>query len=233
MLIRLKGIGNGANTATIPIWQSECSQSHNRGLLICIEAAMIAVGTVIAYWLDFGFSYMDNSAQWRFPIAFQILFAVLLIAGVMVLPESPRCAFPLSHIAVIHPDKPCRWLLNHGLEEDGLTVIAALNDTTLTDAETMKEKQVILDAIQLDSDAQKDSGFRDCFTRGKGKHLNRTLIGASSQMFQQLGGCNAVIVTTPAPRHPAFLLTATVLLPRAFRRVYRSRTHNGDDPRRC
>lgn len=45
----ITGIGNGANTSTIPSWQAETSKANNRGLLICIEAAMIAVGTVIAY----------------------------------------------------------------------------------------------------------------------------------------------------------------------------------------
>ena len=45
------GFGNGLNTATIPSWQAECSKSHNRGLHICIEASMIAIGTVIAYWI--------------------------------------------------------------------------------------------------------------------------------------------------------------------------------------
>lgn len=46
------GVGNGVNTATIPTWQAETSKSHNRGLLVCIEASMIATGTVIAYWVN-------------------------------------------------------------------------------------------------------------------------------------------------------------------------------------
>lgn len=45
------GVGNGLNTATVPSWQAECSKAHNRGLHICIEASMIATGTVIAYWI--------------------------------------------------------------------------------------------------------------------------------------------------------------------------------------
>lgn len=35
----------------MPSWQAECSKAHNRGLHICIEASMIATGTVIAYWI--------------------------------------------------------------------------------------------------------------------------------------------------------------------------------------
>ena len=37
------------NTSTIPSWVAETSRSHNRGLLVCIEASMIATGTAIAY----------------------------------------------------------------------------------------------------------------------------------------------------------------------------------------
>lgn len=65
----VSGLGNGANTATIPVWQSEASQAKNRGLLVCLEGAVIAVGTFIAYWLDFGFSYINSSVQWRFPVS--------------------------------------------------------------------------------------------------------------------------------------------------------------------
>ncbi|KAI5789215.1 general substrate transporter, partial [Pyronema domesticum] len=173
------GLGNGANTSTIPVWQAECSKSHNRGLLICIEAGMIAVGTVIAYWLDFGMSFVNDSSQWRFPIAFQIVFAILLIAGANIFPESPR------------------WLLNHGREEEAVRVLAALNGTSTDDEETNREKRVILESIQIVSGAEKNSGFKDVFSNGKGQHLRRMLIGASSQMFQQLGGCNAVIYYCP------------------------------------
>lgn len=134
---------------------------------------MIAVGTVIAYWLDFGFSYIESSAQWRFPIAFQIFFAFILIGGILVLPESPR------------------WLLNHGFEDEAIKVLAALNGTTRDDEETQAEKRVIMDTIEVISGMEAKSGFKDVFSRGKGKHLSRMLIGASSQMFQQLGGSSS------------------------------------------
>lgn len=55
------GLGNGANTATLPSWVAECAKPHNRGFLICVEASTVAVGTVIAYWIDFGLSFVDVS----------------------------------------------------------------------------------------------------------------------------------------------------------------------------
>lgn len=46
------GVGNGMNTATIPTWHAETAKSHNRGLLVCIEAGMISTGTAISYWVS-------------------------------------------------------------------------------------------------------------------------------------------------------------------------------------
>ena len=57
------GVGNGMNTATIPSWVAESSKAKNRGFLICMEASTVAVGTVIAYWIDFGLSFVDVSAS--------------------------------------------------------------------------------------------------------------------------------------------------------------------------
>ena len=62
------GVGNGINTSTIPTYQAECSKSANRGLLICIEGGTIAIGTMIAYWIDYGASYGPPGLTWRFPI---------------------------------------------------------------------------------------------------------------------------------------------------------------------
>jgi MFS family permease len=52
----ITGVGNGINTSTIPTYQAECSRTANRGLLICIEGGIIAFGTMIAYWIDYGAS---------------------------------------------------------------------------------------------------------------------------------------------------------------------------------
>ena len=52
----ITGVGNGINTSTIPTYQAECSKTTNRGLLICIEGGVIAFGTLLAYWIDYGAS---------------------------------------------------------------------------------------------------------------------------------------------------------------------------------
>jgi hypothetical protein len=55
----------------------------------------LGVGIVGAYWIDFGFSYVDSQAAWRTPIAIQLIFAVVVTFVVFLCPESPRwCVSP-------------------------------------------------------------------------------------------------------------------------------------------
>ena len=55
------------------------------------QGALITGGVCLSYWLDLGFSFLDpNSIAWRFPIAFQIVFALVILTFILELPESPR-----------------------------------------------------------------------------------------------------------------------------------------------
>lgn len=126
----ITGIGNGMNTSTIPTYQAECSKTSNRGLLICIEGGVIAIGTMIAYWIDFGSHYGPDDLVWRFPIAFQIVFGVIIIVGMIYLPDSPR------------------YLISRGRIPEGESVLAALGDHEIEDHETQLQKQLVLDSLQ-------------------------------------------------------------------------------------
>lgn len=43
----ITGIGNGMNTSTVPMWQSETSKSHKRGKMVMIEGALITGGIAL------------------------------------------------------------------------------------------------------------------------------------------------------------------------------------------
>ncbi|BGP42522.1 sugar transporter-like protein [Rhodotorula kratochvilovae] len=174
----ITGIGNGMNTSTIPAWMAECSRSHNRGLLICIEASMIALGTALAYWIDFGLYFVHSSVAWRFPIAFQVVFAVMLVYGVWNLPESPR------------------WLMHEGRHIEAQRVIAALADDAYDSEATILQTRIIMQSIEQ-SHQLGAIKKRNMFTNGPTQHFRRMLCGSASQVFQQIGGCNSVIYFCP------------------------------------
>ncbi|OKL56969.1 Sugar transporter STL1 [Talaromyces atroroseus] len=170
----ISGVGNGMDTATIPVWQSECSRAHNRGFLVCFEGAIIAVGTFIAYWIDFGLSYVESSVQWRFPVAFQILFALLVVIGALMLPESPR------------------WFIMSGKTQEALHVLAQLNDSS-EDADDVLRDFNLMQADLKSLENAEASSWKTLFTFGKTQEFQRMMIGCSGQFFQQFTGCNAAI----------------------------------------
>ncbi|GAA6019495.1 hypothetical protein JCM11491_000976 [Sporobolomyces phaffii] len=167
----ITGVGTGFLTSTIPTWHAECAKAKSRGFAVFIEAAMISTGTMIAYWVDLGFSYLPGSGSWRGPIALQVIFAFALVGLVIFLPESPR------------------WLISKGHLEEGQRVVAALEPAPFNSEAVVLQTRVILDSVQGRTHARK----KDLLTNGPTQHFRRMLIGASSQFFQQIGGCNAVI----------------------------------------
>ncbi|EMC97586.1 hypothetical protein BAUCODRAFT_23853 [Baudoinia panamericana UAMH 10762] len=173
------GIGNGINTSTIPTYQAECSRTNNRGLLICIEGGIIAFGTLLAYWIDYGASYGPPNLTWRFPIAFQIVFGLIIAITMIWLPESPR------------------WLLTRERHEEAIAVLAALRGTHREDEEVKLQAGIINDSIRASGHIGGNTPYSALFTGGKTQHFRRMVLGASSQFFQQIGGCNAVIYYFP------------------------------------
>lgn len=95
----ITGLGVGAFTATVPMWVTECSKAHNRGRMVMLEGCFAIGGIALASWLDFGFFFVKgNPVNWRFPIAFQSVFAVIVFSLIMFLPGS-HCPVPLD----LHP----------------------------------------------------------------------------------------------------------------------------------
>ena len=134
---------------------------------------------MIAYWIDYGCTYGPAAFVWRFPIAFQCAFAMVVLVLMLRLPESPR------------------WLLTKDRTADATTVIAALQGKHRDDEEVQKELSVFVDAIRATGHKGGVTPMRELTTNGRTQHLRRLLLGAGSQMMQQLSGCNAVIYYFP------------------------------------
>lgn len=167
----ITGLGNGLNTSTVPSWQSETSKSHQRGKMVMIEGALITGGIALSYWIDYGFSFLEpSSISWRFPLAFQVVFALLILVFIMEMPESPR------------------WLILKGHEEEAVNVLSALSDLSSEDPYVQSEFTAIKDTVLEMSDVR----FRDVFTMDRNRNFHRAALGYVNQMFQQISGINLI-----------------------------------------
>jgi len=170
----VSGVGNGLLTSTIPAYQSECAPPEKRGQLVLVSGSLITFGIMIAYWLNVGFFFPASSVSWRFPLAFQIVFILVMLFCIVYFqaPESPR------------------WLAKKGRHAECLATLAALRDTTVDDPEILKTFRGICDVL-----AAEDQGafaFKEMFTNGKAQNFRRTMIGMLSQWFQQITGINLI-----------------------------------------
>ncbi|KAL6887633.1 general substrate transporter [Trichoderma longibrachiatum] len=166
----ITGLGNGGNTSTVPMWQSETCSAHKRGKLVMIEGALITGGIMVSYWIDLGLSFAPGSVAWRFPLAFQILFCIFILAFVLGLPESPR------------------WLILKGREDEAKEVIAAIADVDIKDRHVENEFQAIKETAMEMSKGT----YGELFARDHNRTLHRTLIAYVNQMFQQISGINLI-----------------------------------------
>lgn len=175
------GIGNGMNTATAPVWQAETSKAAWRGKLIVIELILNIAGFSLSNWLTYGFSYVNGPASWRFPLAFQFFFIIILFATVPWLPESPR------------------WLIAHGKIEEADQIIADLEAKEIDDAYVLTESKDIQWAVEY----EREHGvswwdlMRGRTGTGNTSTIRRLLLGAGAQAMQQFAGINVTSYYLP------------------------------------
>ncbi|KAK2764839.1 hexose carrier protein [Colletotrichum kahawae] len=174
------GLGTGMKTSTVPMYQSELCDRKYRGRLVSAETLFVGVGIVFAYWFDFGMSFVGGPIAWRLPLAFQIIFALVVIVLVFALPESPR------------------WLFKHGREQEAVQVLCDVFDKNPTDDYIRAEVYSIHHAIELEASEKTQSSFLSIFKNDRVKTGQRVLLAWGAQFMNQLGGINLVVYYIPS-----------------------------------
>lgn len=98
----IAGLGVGALSTIVPIYQSEISPPHNRGKLACIEFTGNIVGYAASVWVDYFCSFIENDWAWRIPLLMQCVMGGLLAVGSLVICESPRYAILVTLVLPAH-----------------------------------------------------------------------------------------------------------------------------------
>ncbi|KAJ5397008.1 hypothetical protein N7509_005121 [Penicillium cosmopolitanum] len=175
----ISGIGNGVNTATAPVWQTETSQLKWRGKLVILEMMMNIAGYAFVNWVNYGLSFAGGAIAWRLPLALQFLFLFVLWSTTPWLPESPR------------------WLLAHGKEDEAVEVISCLEAKSLNDPFVIAQRNEINFTIEYER--ENSVRWRDLLKKSPNdtNTLRRLLLGAGSQFMQQFGGINIMSYYLP------------------------------------
>jgi MFS family permease len=207
------GIGNGMVTSSklraighlfkhtltsmtaIPTWQSECAKPEKRGRLIITSGAIIVAGVMISYWVGYGFYFLPagmsySSVRWRFPVAFQSFFTIVVmyVRSVLRLQQ----ILTLGRYMLLYlPDSP-RWLMMRGREQEAKDLLARLADADIDSEVVALELSNIKEALAAQSSL---GGFkmRELLTNGPSQNLRRTLLGIAAQFFQQICGINLIV----------------------------------------
>jgi len=165
----LTGLGIGFITSVTPVYQSEISPAKQRGWQVCCQLTMMLFGLMLAYWINYGFYYHNSDAQWRFPLAFQAVFAVYCIVVTCLLPDTPR------------------WLLRYRPQSGkGEEVLARLRGKDVGHPMVQREKAEIVEAIEIES--REEGSWMDLLRDGGVAANKRFFLALGIQFMQQMSG---------------------------------------------
>ncbi|KAI0033852.1 general substrate transporter [Vararia minispora EC-137] len=166
----IAGLGVGAMSAIVPLYNGETAPRKIRGMLLVMYQLQIIMGIFLSYIIDLGTHNIRNSASWRIPVGLQMLWGLILMSGILFLPESPR------------------HLLYTGREDTARAIIAELNSASLDDEVVEQSIAELKVAIEAENEGGQAT-WLECFSPRN--HLwKRTVNGMMLQFIQQLNGQN-------------------------------------------
>ncbi|KAI9810284.1 MAG: hexose transporter hxt1 [Pycnora praestabilis] len=165
------GLGVGALSLLVPMYQAETAPRHIRGALISTYQLFITIGIFLASCINFGTEKRQNSGSWRIPMGIGFLWALILGFGILLFPETPRQDFRNGRVAeakktmeTVYGVSDNHWSVHHELAE-------------------IKAK--------LDAETTSDGFFVEWYRMFFGPRMAyRIALGMGLQCMQQLTGAN-------------------------------------------
>jgi len=169
----IAGLGVGLVSVLVPMYQSECSPKWIRGAVVGAYQWAITIGLLLASVVNNATQSRDDHSAYQIPIAVQFIWAFVLVAGMLVLPESPR------------------WLIKRGRDAEAAKSLSRLTSLKADDPDV----EIELNDIRANLEEEQklgQSSYADCFKSGHNKIAFRTLTGIFIQAWQQLTGINFI-----------------------------------------
>ncbi|KAF7716871.1 MFS-type Sugar/inositol transporter [Penicillium ucsense] len=169
----IAGLAVGLMSATIPVYCSEVAPPRIRGLLASMQQWMVGLGIMVAQWVGYGCSLHRGNFAWRFPLSFQAVPAVLLVCGILFLPESPR------------------WLIEHDKEAAGRAVLTRLHLNANASNQELVDRELhqIHESVLYEKQLAVRSWRQLLFSR---QWRYRILLACGLQAMTQCSGVNVI-----------------------------------------
>lgn len=168
----INGFCVGICSAQVPVYISELAPPSKRGRLVGAQQWAITWGILIMFYISYGSSFITGTAAFRVPWGLQMIPAVILFAGMIFLPESPRWLA-----------RKDRWEDCH----DVLTLVHGKGDRTAPFV--VRELQEIKEMCEFERN-NADVTYLELL---KPNMINRTHIGVFTQIWSQLTGMNVMM----------------------------------------
>ncbi|KAF2423324.1 general substrate transporter [Tothia fuscella] len=157
------GLGVGLVSAIIPMYQSETAPKWIRGTIIGAYQLAITIGLFLAAIVNNSSKDRNDSGSYRIPIAVQFLWSLVLVIGLIFLPETPRYLIAVASLAKLR-----RLPIDHPSIQEEISEIAANHAYEMSLGK---------------------ASYADCF---RGTVLKRLITGCALQSLQQLTGVNFI-----------------------------------------
>uniref|UniRef100_A0A6J5ZKN8 Unannotated protein n=1 Tax=freshwater metagenome TaxID=449393 RepID=A0A6J5ZKN8_9ZZZZ len=159
----ITGFGIGFASVIAPLYAAEMAPRRIRGRIVSTYQLAITFGIFLAYLV----SDLMNSTQWRTMFLLAAIPGVLLIIGVMLVPESSR------------------WFVKMGRKDKARASLAKVTEPADVDKELADvEAQVAAES------AEGEATWAEVFSPRVRKAL---IVGVGLAIFQQITGINAII----------------------------------------
>ena len=158
------GLGVGLASTVAPMYIAEISPAHLRGRMVILNQLAIVVGLTLSIFVGYLLSF---GGHWRWMFATEILPSVLLGAGLLFAPHSPR------------------WLALRGERAGALAILNRVNGPEKGERE--------LAAIEEEL-REEHGGVRELFQPGVKRAL---IIGVLLMVFSQVNGVNMILLYAP------------------------------------
>ncbi|KAJ6134633.1 hypothetical protein N7523_000955 [Penicillium sp. IBT 18751x] len=164
------GLGVGLLSATIPLYQSETAPKWIRGTIVGAYQLAITFGLLLAAIVNNATKDRMDTGCYRIPVAVQFAWAIILVTGMIMLPETPR------------------FLIKQDRHEEALKSLARLRRMDVNDPVIVAE----LSEIQANHEFEMRLGNASYVEIFRGSIGKRLATGCAVQALQQLAGVNFI-----------------------------------------